>query len=109
MSVDDASLGPKVASEVILDLDVNILGSVEVWWPTWTDAVCAEGVDSSFLDLVVVGEVVVIVSCEIGDGFTGRELGLGSRWSIRNELALVQQAGKILQLHRASGETPTQR
>ena len=58
-----------------------ILSAVELWGSAGADAVCAEGLDGFFFDLVVAYEVVKVVGREIGDGPAVGEFYFGSCWS----------------------------
>lgn len=81
MGIDDASLRAEMCCDIRLDLDMDVLSSVEVWGAAGTDTVCAQGGDGSLFDLLVATQVVVVVSREVRDGLASQELSFRSRRS----------------------------
>ena len=68
LSVDDACCCPQEGSDVLLDLHMYILSAVEAWWTTGSNAVGAQGLNSSFFELFVRDEVIVVVRGEVRHG-----------------------------------------
>jgi hypothetical protein len=70
LGIHDTALGTQVCSDICLRFDMDILRSVELWRPAWSDAIGTKRLNSFLLDLFVGVEIVKVVRGEVRDSAT---------------------------------------
>jgi hypothetical protein len=78
LGIHNAALRSKTRRDIGFRFHVDVLCPVKLRRTTGSNAICAECLDSLFLDLIIADKVIEVVGCEIGHCSTVGELDPGA-------------------------------